>query len=238
VRALTETAVDAGATCIILADTTGCATPPEFGALIAAVREWAPPPIRVSTHCHDDLGLALANALAGIEAGADEVQVTLGGIGERAGNTALEELVSVLAYKQDWLGARTGVELARMYPAYNVLRRIIGLEESRTKPIFGRYAFSTAAGIHQQGILANPATYEYIEPERFGRTRSLVIGRHSGRAVLRHLLDEIGVEVDDEQMAQLYRVHIAEHPGGDCADLATVRERLASDLLPSRLPAG
>lgn len=237
-RALIESAVEAGATCIILADTTGCATPAEFGELIAKARQWAPPPIRMSTHCHNDLGLSLANALAGIEAGADAVQVTLGGIGERAGNTSLEELASVVAYKEDQLGLRTGIDLAQMYDAYNAMRQIIRLAEPRTKPIFGAYAFSTAAGIHQRGILSNPATYEFIEPARFGRERSLLVGRHSGRAVLRHMLKQIGVEVDDEQLAELYRVHIADHPLGDCEDLSVVQERLARELGASRLPVG
>jgi 2-isopropylmalate synthase len=236
-RALTESALEAGATCIILADTTGCATPGEFGELIARVREWAPPPIGVSSHCHNDLGLALANSLAGIEAGADGVQVTLGGIGERAGNTALEELAAVLAYKQDRMATRTGVDLAGMYDAYNAMREIINLNEPRTKPIFGTYAFGTAAGIHQHGILNNPSTYEFIEPERFGRERSLLIGRHSGRHVLRYMLGQIGVDVDDEQLEELYRVHIEQRPGGDCEDLSTVRERLERELKQDRLPA-
>ncbi|GLF98501.1 LeuA family protein [Streptomyces yaizuensis] len=229
-QALTESAVEAGATCIIIADTSGCATPEEFGTLMGKIRRWAPAPIRLSTHCHDDFGLSLANALAGIAAGADEVQATLGGIGERAGNTALEELAGVIAYKQDHLGVHTDIDLGAMYDAYTALRRIIRLEQPRNKAIFGTYAFGTTAGIHQQGILANPATYEYVEPSRFGRERSLLIGRHSGRAVLRHLLQQLGVEVDDERLNDLYRVHIAERVGGDCEDLAIVRERLAEEL--------
>ncbi|WP_371493602.1 hypothetical protein OG871_01030 [Kitasatospora sp. NBC_00374] len=117
-----------------------------------------------------------------------------------------------------------------MYEAYTALRRTIRLEEPRNKAIFGTYAFGTAAGIHQQGILRNPATYEYVEPARFGRERSILIGRHSGRAVLRHLLDQLGVEVDNERLAELYRVHIAERTGADCEDLAVVKARLAREL--------
>lgn len=238
VRALVEGAVEAGATCVIMADTTGCATPAEFGELIAKTREWAPPPIRISTHCHDDFGLSLANALAGIQAGATEVQATLGGIGERGGNTPLEELAAVLAYKRDRLGCHTDLDLSRMYEAYTALREVIGLQEPRNKPIFGTYAFSTAAGLHQQGMLSNPATYEYVEPARFGRERSLLVGRHSGRTVLRHLLDQLGVDVDDDELAELYRTHIAERVSGDCEDLAVVRARLAASLNVSRLPVG
>jgi 2-isopropylmalate synthase len=231
-RALTLSAVEAGATCIILADTTGCHTPDEYGELIGKIRGWAPRPIRVSTHCHDDFGLSLANALAGLQAGADEVQVTLGGIGERAGNTPLEELAALLAYKTEHLGMYTDIDLESMYAAYTALRGVIKLEEPRNKPIFGTYAFGTAAGIHQQGILSNPATYEFVEPARFGRERSMLIGRHSGRTVLRHLIDQLGVEVDDAKLAELYRVHVAERVGGDAEDLEVVKQRLAQELTP------
>lgn len=237
-RALTESAVEAGADCVIIADTTGCCTPAEFGDLVAKVRAWAPPPIRLSTHCHNDFGLSVANALTGVEAGADEVQVTLGGIGERGGNTPLEELAAILAYKSDQLGLYADLDLEHMYEAYNLLRHTIGLEEPRTKPIFGKYAFSTAAGLHQQGILNNPATYEYVEPERFGRERSLLIGRHSGRTVLRYMLDQLGIEVDDEQLAELYRVHITERPGADCEDMSIVQQRLATELRAARTLVG
>jgi 2-isopropylmalate synthase len=230
-RALTESALEAGANCIILADTTGCHTPDEYGDLIAKIRSWAPRPIRVSTHCHDDFGLSLANALAGLRAGADEVQVTLGGIGERAGNTPLEELAALLAYKSDLLGMYTDIDLAAMYDAYTALREVIKLEQPRNKPIFGTYAFGTAAGIHQQGILSNPATYEFVEPARFGRERSMLIARHSGRAVLRHLLGQLGTTVDDDRLEELYRVHIAERVGGDCEDIEVVKQRLARELL-------
>ncbi|MGW1965131.1 LeuA family protein [Streptomyces sp. NPDC001935] len=229
-RALTEAAVEAGATCIILADTTGCHTPEEFGTLIGKIRRWAPRPVKVSTHCHNDFGLATANTLAGLAAGADEIQVALGGIGERAGNTSLEEVAAVLAYKSELLGMTTGVRLEAMYAVYNRLREIIRLEEPRNKPIFGKYVFGTAAGIHQQGMLADPSTYEYVEPARFGRQRSLLIGRHSGRAVLRHLIEQLDVTVDEAELDELYRVHIAEREQGDCEDLPVVRERLASEL--------
>ncbi|WP_410667834.1 LeuA family protein [Amycolatopsis sp. cmx-4-68] len=229
VHALTDAAVESGATCVILADTTGCATPEEFGELVAKVRAWAPRPVKLSLHCHHDFGLALANTLAGLQAGADEVQVTLGGIGERSGNTALEEVAAVLAYKSDRYGCHTDIDLARLYPAYGVLRRIIDLPEPRNKAIFGEYAFATAAGIHQQGMLSNPVTYEYVEPARFGRQRSLVVGRHSGRAVLRHVLAQLGVD-DDELVDELYRVHVAERTGGDSEDLSVIRRRLAAEL--------
>ncbi|MGW2562110.1 LeuA family protein [Streptomyces sp. NPDC001514] len=236
-RAIALGAVEAGATCFAVADTSGCNLPQEYGALIAKFRSWLPEGIRISTHCHDDFGLSLANAVAGLEAGADEVQATLGGIGERAGNTPLEELAALLTYKGDILGLHTDIDVSAMYEAYTALRGVIGLEEPRNKAIFGTYAFGTAAGIHQQGMLRNPATYEYVEPARFGRERSLLIGRHSGRAVLRHILDELRIAVSDEELTELYRVHIAEREGGDCEDISVLKYRLAEELLDRRQPA-
>ncbi|MGW2475139.1 LeuA family protein [Streptomyces sp. NPDC001665] len=229
-RDITVSAVEAGADCFVIGDTSGCMTPEEYGALIGKFRAWAPSPVRISTHCHDDFGLSLANAVAGLRAGADEVQVTLGGIGERAGNTALEELVALLAYKGEQLGLRTDVRTEDMYAAYTTLCRIIRLEKPRNKAIFGTYAFGTAAGVHQQGILRNPATYEYVEPARFGRQRSILIGRHSGRSVLRHLLDELGIEVDGDRLTELYQEHVAGREGGDCEELSVVKDRLAREL--------
>lgn len=229
-RDITVGAVEAGADCFVIGDTSGCLTPEEYGDLIAAFRAWAPSPVRISTHCHNDFGLALANAVAGLRAGADEVQATLGGIGERAGNTALEEIAALLAYKSEELGLRTDIRTEGLYEAYTALRKVIRLEEPRNKAIFGTYAFGTAAGVHQQGVLRNPATYEYVEPARFGRQRSILIGRHSGRSVLRHLLDEIGVQVTEERLTELYRTHVEERAGGDCEELSVVRARLAREL--------
>ncbi len=234
-RAIVESAVGSGATRIVIADTTGCMTPDQYGELIGEVRSWAPPAVGLSTHCHDDFGLSLANAVAGLQAGADQVQATLGGIGERAGNTAWEEVAALLAYRGDHLGLYTDVDLAGMHAAYTALRGVIGLAEPRNKAIFGAYAFGTTAGIHQQGILANPATYEYVEPAKFGRERMLLIGRHSGRAVLRYVLDQSGFEVDDAELAELYRVHIAERTGSDCEDLESLRQRLAQPRALARL---
>jgi 2-isopropylmalate synthase len=228
-RNITEAVLEAGASCLVIPDTVGALVPGEYGELIAKFREWAPE-TRISTHCHDDFGLSLANALAGLEGGADEVQVTLGGIGERAGNTSLEQFAATLAYKSDFYGAYCDIDIAGMYEAYTALRKIIKLEEPRNKPIVGAYAFGTAAGIHQQGLLRNPETYEYVEPARFGRTTEILIGRHSGRAVLRHILDDLGIETDDKQLDELYRVHITERPGSDCEDLSVVRDRLAQEL--------
>jgi 2-isopropylmalate synthase len=227
---LTERSIEAGARTFVVADTCGALTPQEYGDLVARFRRWAPAPLRIATHCHDDFGLSPANALAGLMAGADEVHVTLGGIGERAGNTPLEEIAALLAYKSEETGLYTEIDLSGMYEAYTALREVISLPEPRNKALFGTHAFSTAAGLHQQGVLRNPATYEYVEPERFGRRRTMLIGRHSGRTILRHLLQQIGHDADERQLEDLYRRHIAERVEGDAEDLEVIKARLASEL--------
>ncbi|GIH26479.1 hypothetical protein Aph01nite_47890 [Acrocarpospora phusangensis] len=229
-HALVDAAAGAGATCFAVGDTSGCLTPAEYGELIAKIRAWAPPHVQVFTHCHEDFGLSLANTVAGLQAGADGAQTTVGGIGERAGNTAMEELVALLTYKNERYGLYTDVDPAGMYDAYSALRRHIGLAQPRNKAIFGAYAFGTAAGIHQQGVLRDPSTYEFVEPARFGRTRSMLIARHSGRSVLRHLLDQLGAELDEGWVDELYRRHITDRPGGDCEDISVLRARLADEL--------
>ncbi|MFH8565831.1 LeuA family protein [Streptomyces sp. NPDC017988] len=227
VRALVTTAVECGAGTVILADTTGCATPGEYGDLCAAVRSWIPDEVVLSTHCHDDMGLSLANALAGIEAGADQIQATLGGIGERAGNTALEELSAVLTYKGEQFGVTIDVRLDLLYPAYQLLAETIALPPYRNKAVFGVNSFATEAGIHQDGILKNPVNYEYLNPHRFGRERSLLVGRHSGRAVLRYLLTRTGIAQDEALVDELYEEFIASTPLGACEELDDLAKRLA-----------
>ncbi|MET9578872.1 LeuA family protein [Streptomyces sp. DT199] len=229
-RAQIEAALDAGATCIVVADTSGCMTSAEYGDLMARARGWMPPSVSLFTHCHDDFGLALANTVAGLQAGADGAQVTLGGIGERAGNASLEQLAALLSYKSDLLGLYTDIDTVKMFDAYTELLDIIRLELPRNKPVFGAYAFGSAAGIHQQGLLRDPSTYEYVEPKRFGRERSLIIARHSGRSVLRHLLDELGVSLDEDAVDDLYRRHVLNRPDGDCEDISALRERLGEEL--------
>ncbi|MFC9435209.1 LeuA family protein [Nocardia sp. NPDC057030] len=223
-RELIEESLAAGANLVAVGDTTGCMTPNEYGALIAKIRSWVGPDIAIGTHCHEDLGLSLANALAGIQAGADEVQTTLAGIGERAGNTALEELIAVLTYKGHEIGARTSAKTEGLYHAFQLLSRAIGLTAPRNKAIFGVNAFATQAGIHQAGMLREPITYEYIEAARFGRTRSLLVGRGSGRAVLRYVYDEIGLPVDEGVVERLYQDYVANRVNGECIDLQGVRE--------------
>lgn len=235
IRALTIEAVEAGARTIGMADTTGCASPQEYGDLFAAAREWLPADVVLSTHCHDDLGLSLANALAGVQAGAGEVQATMSGIGERSGNTALEEIVAVLSYKGEALGMDTSIQLEGLMPAYEVLAELIDLPPSRNKAILGINSFATQAGIHQDGILKNPKTYEFLDPHRFGRQRKLLVGRHSGRAVLRYLLQQLGVAPDERIVAELYETFIASRTTSDCDELEDLKAALGPHLTGASL---
>lgn len=203
-HALVEAGLEAGATTFAIGDTSGCMVPQEYGELIGTLRGWLPPGTILATHCHDDMGLSLANALAGVAAGADQVQTTLAGVGERSGNTALEELAAVLAYKAGRLGAVTKIRTEGIYEAYLLLKNAMRLGDIRNKAIVGSNAFSTAAGTHQLGILQKPETYEYLDPANFGRERSILVSRHSGKAVLRYLVRERGFELDSEAIGELY----------------------------------
>ncbi|MFF8505639.1 LeuA family protein [Streptomyces anulatus] len=235
-RPLIEAGVEEGARTVVLADTTGCRIPSEFGAQVARVRSWIHDEITLSVHCHQDLGLSLANSLAGIEAGADEVQSTLAGIGERAGNTPLEELAAVLLYKGELLGATSRLHTQKLYDAYMVLSRIIGIMTPRNKAIFGDNAFATQAGIHQAGMLRNPVTYEYVEPHLFGRERGILIGRHSGRSVIRNMFDQMGLGVERELLDEIYDTYITGREDGTCIALSELRrivtERLQRPAAP------
>ncbi|MEU0398727.1 pyruvate carboxyltransferase [Streptomyces sp. NPDC006197] len=228
-RPLIEASVEAGADCVALADTTGCLLPEEYGAQIGRVRSWIGSGITLGVHCHEDLGLSLANALAGVRAGADEVQATVAGVGERAGNTALEELLAVLTYKGEELGVFTTATTKGLYEVYELLCRTIGLEPVRNKAVFGVNAFATQAGIHQAGMLRDPITYEYVQPADFGRERSILVGRHSGRTVLRHLLEELRMEMDDAFVEAMYETYIANRTNGECTSLDDLRVILAAE---------
>ncbi|AEM88583.1 pyruvate carboxyltransferase (plasmid) [Streptomyces violaceusniger Tu 4113] len=229
-RPMIEAGVAEGARTVALADTTGCLIPSEFGAQVTRVRSWIHDDIILSIHCHQDLGLSLANALAGIDAGADEVQSTLAGIGERAGNTPLEELAAVLLYKAEQLGVTSRLRTEKLYDAYLILSRIIGLPTPRNKAVFGENSFATQAGIHQAGMLRNPVTYEYVEPHRFGRERGILIGRHSGRNVIRNTLDQMGLGVESELLDAIYDTYIASREDGTCIELGELRHIITERL--------
>ncbi len=207
-----RTAIDNGATTINIPDTVGYATPEEFGDLIRRLRDDIPQLERrvLSVHCHNDLGLAVANSLSAVKNGANQVEVTLNGIGERAGNCSLEELVMILNVRRDVLGFYTDIDESCLYPASKLLQNITGLMVPRNKPLFGENAFSHESGIHQHGVLENKATYEIIKPTDIGRgEETLVMGRHSGKHAFAAKLRKLGLELDEKQFNQGFERFIA-----------------------------
>lgn len=200
-------AVDAGATVLNLPDTVGYAVPEEYGAMFTKVREFLGDPqgITLSAHCHDDLGMAVSNSLAAIRAGVRQIECTINGIGERAGNAALEEVVVALAVRKDSFGVTTGIRLEELFRTSRMLTEITGAQVAPNKAIVGANAFAHEAGIHQDGIIKNPLTYEIISPQSVGvPARSLVLGKHSGRNALRMTLRDLGFEASDPELAEVY----------------------------------
>jgi 2-isopropylmalate synthase len=201
-------AVDAGATIINLPDTVGYALPEEYGDMFRRVIEFLDGAngITLSAHGHNDLGLGVANSLAAIRAGARQLELTINGIGERAGNAALEEVAVVLHVRQASLGVKTNIHLDKLYAASQLLSEITGVNVAPNKSVVGANAFSHEAGIHQDGILKNPLTYEIISPEAVGvPKRQLVLGKHSGRNALRSALVEIGYAPTTEELNECYK---------------------------------
>jgi len=207
-------AVEAGATTINMPDTVGYMTPAEYGAMFREVRTAIPAIDRqgviLSSHCHDDLGLAVANSLAAIEGGARQVECTINGIGERAGNAALEELAAALYVRRDRYPLDCGIKLDKIYSTSQVLGQIITFRPSPNKAIVGDNAFAHESGIHQHGMLANPLTYEIMTPALVGVAKThLVLGKHSGRAALRHRLEQLGFTLTREELQQTYYRFVA-----------------------------
>ena len=203
-----KTAVDAGATILNLPDTVGYAVPEEYGEMFRRVREFLgdAPGITLSAHCHDDLGLAVANSLAAVRAGVRQIECTVNGIGERAGNAALEEIAVALAVRKDSFGVTTNIQLDQLFPASRLLTEVTGAVVAPNKAVVGANAFAHEAGIHQDGIIKNPLTYEIISPETVGvPSRSLVMGKHSGRNALRSNLRDLGFDPSDAELAEIYR---------------------------------
>ena len=205
-------AVRAGATIINLPDTVGYAVPEEYGAMFCRVIDYLDGAngITLSAHCHDDLGLGVANSLAAVQAGVRQLELTINGIGERAGNAALEEVVVLLNVRQATLGVTTNVRLDQLYTTSRLLTEITGAPVAPNKAVVGANAFAHEAGIHQDGILKNPLTYEIIPPEAVGvPKRQLVLGKHSGRNALRAALVEIGYQPTREELDECYRRVVA-----------------------------
>lgn len=201
-----ETAIKAGATTINIPDTVGYTQPEEFAALIRYLLEKVPNSDKAvfSVHCHNDLGLAVANTLAALRAGARQAEVTLSGIGERAGNASMEQVVMNLATRADLYQLETGIKTEQIYPSCRLLSRIIGQPIPPYKPIIGGNAFAHESGIHQDGMLKNRQTYEIMTPESIGRSGTdMVLGKHSGRAALVAKIKELGFAGLDEEQVNL-----------------------------------
>jgi len=205
-------AIAAGATTVNLPDTVGYATPVEYGSMFRLIRERVPESdgVVLSAHCHDDLGLAVANSLAAIAAGAQQVECTVNGIGERAGNAALEELVIASRVRGSALEFQCRVDSREIYRTSQLLSHLTGVFPQPNKAIVGRNAFAHEAGIHQHGMLQNGLTYEIIQPEMVGIPKStLVLGKHSGRHALEHRYQELGYQLDEGTLGELYQSFVA-----------------------------
>ena len=205
-------AIEAGATIINLPDTVGYFTPAEYTSMFHNVRSHIAdhPQVTLSAHCHDDLGLAVANSLAAIDGGARQIECTINGIGERAGNASLEELVVALHVRQNHYGVNTHIVLEKLYPTSRLLTSITNVGVAPNKAVVGANAFAHEAGIHQDGILKNPLTYEIISPEKVGvPARRLILGKHSGRNAIRARLADLGFEITEAELAEFYKLAIA-----------------------------
>ncbi|NOZ28887.1 MAG: 2-isopropylmalate synthase, partial [Chloroflexi bacterium] len=201
-------AIEAGATTLNIPDTVGYTTPEEFGALIRGIRENVPgiENVVISVHCHDDLGLAVANSLAGVQAGARQVECTVNGIGERAGNAALEEIVMALYVRRPYYRLRTNIVTTEIHRTSDMVSRYTGMLIQPNKAIVGANAFAHEAGIHQDGILKHRRTYEIMDASTIGLGESrLVLGKHSGRHAFRTKLESMGYRLDPEELDQVFQ---------------------------------
>ncbi|MCL2085131.1 MAG: 2-isopropylmalate synthase [Oscillospiraceae bacterium] len=199
--------IEAGATVVNVPDTVGYTTPQEMFDLITHLKNTVKGigSVDIGVHCHNDLGLAVANTLAAVKAGVAQVECTLNGIGERAGNAALEELVLALRTRGDFYGVRTGIDTRQIYLASRTLSGIIGIAPAPNKPVVGANAFAHEAGIHQHGVMANRATYEIMRPEDIGiPSNKMVLGKHSGRHAFESRLAELGFSLSPDELERMF----------------------------------
>ncbi|CAN5748092.1 hypothetical protein BH18ACI5_BH18ACI5_05510 [soil metagenome] len=227
-----EAVIQAGATTVNLPDTVGYSTPDEMRAFFKNLINRVPSSDQViwSTHCHDDLGLAAANSLAAIEGGARQVECTINGIGERAGNASLEEVVMATRVRHDILPFDTGIDTTQLFPASQLLTSLTGEGVQANKAIVGRNAFAHEAGIHQDGMLKDRRTYEIMRPEEVGVPKAtLVLGKHSGRHAVQRRCEQIGVTLERRELDDVYRAVIAHADREKVvtdADLSSILSRL------------
>ncbi len=208
---MVEAAIGAGASVVNIPDTTGYSYPEVFGALIAGLMENVDgiEDVTVSVHCHNDLGMATANALAGVRAGARQIECTVNGLGERAGNTAMEEVVMALKQRPDVFGVETAINTREIMRTSRLVSSITGINVQPNKAIVGANAFAHSSGIHQDGVLKERTTYEIIDPAEVGAGGSaIVLSARSGRHALRHRLEELGFEMPDEEFERVYEAFL------------------------------
>jgi 2-isopropylmalate synthase len=216
-----QAAVEAGATTVNIPDTVGYTVPAEFAELISRIRQQVRGIERVviSAHCHDDLGLAIANSLAAVHAGARQVECTVNGIGERAGNTSLEELVMIMRVRSDRFPFYTDIVSEEIFPASQLLSEITGVSVQPNKAIVGRNAFAHEAGIHQDGVIKHARTYEIMTPESVGVPGNcLVMGKHSGRHALSLRCEQLGFVLERRDLDAVYRQFVALADGSKAID--------------------
>ncbi len=202
-----ERAIDAGATTINIPDTVGYAMPSQYAATIAHLKRHVRgiDKVVLSVHCHDDLGLAVANSLAAVEEGARQIECTINGLGERAGNCALEEVVMALKTRADYFKLTTSINTKKLYPISRLVSHVTGIQVQRNKAIVGQNAFAHESGIHQDGMLKERSTYEIMNPQDVGLPQTeLVLGKHSGRHALRQRVQELGYHLDEDQLQKVF----------------------------------
>jgi 2-isopropylmalate synthase len=199
-------AIAAGATIVNLPDTVGYLLPDELTAMLRRVVELCPElnDVELSVHCHNDLGLAVANSLAGIAAGATQVECTINGLGERAGNAALEEIVMAMRVRRDAMQAEDRIDARKLYSTSVLVSQLTGYVVQRNKPVVGANAFAHEAGIHQDGVLKDVSTYQIIDPAEVGAMMSLPLGKHSGRHAFSKACAEAGLELSREELAEAF----------------------------------
>jgi 2-isopropylmalate synthase len=204
---MVEAVIAEGATIINIPDTVGYALPEEYGNIFRLVQKEVRGGNKVeySAHCHNDLGLAVANSMAAIAAGATHVEVTVNGVGERSGNCSLEELAMAIETRKQTLGYETGIKTSEIFETSRLVSRMMNIPISYNKPIVGRNAFQHEAGIHQDGLIKNRATYEIMDPDQMGIPRNMIVlGKHSGRHALKHRVQQFGVQLTEEELEGLF----------------------------------
>ena len=232
-----EAVVEAGATTINIPDTVGYTVPAEFAELITMIRDRVRgvEQVVISAHCHDDLGLAVANSLAAIQAGARQVECTVNGIGERAGNTSLEELAMTMHVRSDRYPYETGVVSEQLFPSSQLLMEITGVDVQPNKAIVGRNAFAHEAGIHQDGMIKNARTYEIMRPESVGAPgTNLVLGKHSGRHALGLRCEQMGFCLDRRELDEIYKQFLALADRQKTVEDRQIAELIAKKKMPQR----